>query len=112
MGGQEGPIRTRPTSWTTTWAALPSGRSPSSHERGGTSGASLTRTGLTRGPWFGAPLIRPYFDRTNLKNRFVRSLPGRMTRTLAACFEGPGNLYLKELDLEPGPSQLLVETFQ
>jgi 2-desacetyl-2-hydroxyethyl bacteriochlorophyllide A dehydrogenase len=35
-----------------------------------------------------------------------------MTRTLAACFEGPGNLYLKELDLEPGPSQLLVETFQ
>ncbi|MGD0329156.1 MAG: zinc-binding dehydrogenase [Nitrososphaeria archaeon] len=35
-----------------------------------------------------------------------------MVKTRAAYFEGPGKVYLKELDLTPGPDQVLVKTFQ
>ncbi len=35
-----------------------------------------------------------------------------MVKSRAAFFEGPGKVYLKELDIAPGPDQVLVKTFQ
>ncbi|MGD0328855.1 MAG: zinc-binding dehydrogenase [Nitrososphaeria archaeon] len=35
-----------------------------------------------------------------------------MVKSRAAYFEGPGKVYLKDLDLTPGPNQVLVKTFQ